>query len=216
MKLFSTLLFASIVLFACQKEVNTQENDAPETPSTKDYIITTEGSYWVYENYSVDVNGTETALEGLDTITCLGTETINGVAYTVYGTSYNPLFNTYLRDSNGFVIDQYGNVNFSLNNVGEVFSSRDVSSLVHEEVKVEKVNQDLSTEAGAFETVHVKATYAYLDGSPFNACSQTSVPLNTYYTKGVGKVWIEYAYLTELQGSCTHRVRKLKSYYIAK
>ncbi|SFT52493.1 hypothetical protein SAMN05216474_1078 [Lishizhenia tianjinensis] len=216
MKLYSILFLAALALFSCKKEIEESNSTSFEQPSTKDYLITTAGSYWVYDNYKVDGNGVETSLNTLDTIKCLGTEVIEGKEYAVFYRSFNPYFNLYLRDSNGYVIDQHGKVNFSMNKVGEVFSSREISGLINEEVKVASVDQDLSTQAGAFETVHIEAKYSYLDGTTFNACGGQSVALNTYYTKGVGKVWMEYGYIVELENTCSYRVRKLKEYSIAK
>lgn len=214
MKLLSALILTSLVLFSCKKEVEVMFDENVEN-STKDFLITTEGSYWVYDNYTVDVKGNETSENKTDTIRCLGTELIDGKEYAVFYQSFNPFFHLYLRDSNGYVIDQHGKVNFSLENRGEVYSSQEISGLVNEEVKVVSVDQDLSTQAGAFETVHVVAKYSYLDGSVLNGCSNQEVTLNTYYTKGVGKVWMEYGYLVELENTCTYHVRKLRTYSIA-
>ncbi|MDX1444956.1 hypothetical protein [Lishizhenia sp.] len=214
MKLLSALILTSLVLFSCKKEVKEMVDENKEN-STKDYLITTEGSYWVYDNYTVDGNGIETSENKTDTIKCLGTEMIEGKEYAVFYQSFNPYFHLYLRDSNGYVIDQHGKVNFSLEKRGEVYSAQEVSGLINEEVRVVSVDQDLSTQAGAFETVHVEAKYTYLDGSSFNGCSNQELALNTYYTKGVGKVWMEYGYIVELENSCTYHIRKLKTYSIA-
>lgn len=215
MKRLSTLFFSVLILFSCQKEIEMNDKESTLEFNTKDYIIATEGSYWVYENYTVDVNGVEELLPELDTIKCLGYEELNGEQYIKYYKSYNPLFHSYMRDSNGYVVDQFGKVQFTLKNQGEVFNSGEISGLLNQEVSVKNVNQDLSIEAGSFETVNVEAVYSYLDGSSFNACNEQEVRFNTYYTKGVGKVWIEYGYSTELINECKHRIRKLKSYHIA-
>ena len=89
----------------------------PPAPITNpDFLPDTDSNYWVYDVYRVDTSGTETLL-GRDTMT-VSDSVFNSNTYKVYTYKLLPnsprINQTFMRDSSGYMIDQFGKVMFAV------------------------------------------------------------------------------------------------------
>ena len=74
-------IILSILAFSCKKESDSTEECSGESGIQDDYMPLEIGNYWVYNYCIVDTLGVKDCGGVLDTITVVGTETINGINY---------------------------------------------------------------------------------------------------------------------------------------
>ena len=202
-----------LVLTACKKEnvggLVQQENADYEFPQE-------EGIYWVYNWYSVDSNGVEMSLNQVDSVFILGDTVINGNTYAIYKGNFmgSDYFNSYLRDSSGFIVDQHGNVSFTYVDFNTIYNSGSEPGFWDYYGRYLEGTFNVSVPAGAFETIAAEYYVYSPDGSSINACDDTEYSFKTHYVSGIGEVQKETAFFGEFQSACKKRVRRLVDYYI--
>ena len=112
------LLFLAIIglIFTSCKKDDTAENQSLPEP-TKDYMQLKIGNYWVYHRHMMDTN--KSSIDEIDSLVITGDTTINSKQY-FKKTSYLQGGTSYLRDSNGYLVNHLGKILFSDHDFGTV------------------------------------------------------------------------------------------------
>jgi hypothetical protein len=197
-----TVVFTLFILtvFSCNK---TAEETKPE--SVTDYFPMKIGSYWVYQHYRVDLNGNSTKLPLVDSIVVANDTTINDKKYFVFeGTDYfrkgkNWSILGIFRDSSNCIVNQNGEVKFSLANFTDTlreavltYDSREYAQIIY---KMIPSDIHVSVPAGKFKALNFRGTFmANTDFIPSSI--ENPRYLNNFYSKGVGLVAKNYFYFT--------------------
>lgn len=213
MKKIPALIALSLIAISCKKEKEIIPQPAPNNSSYS--YITTAGSYWVYDRYQVDSLGNEVLQPDKDTVRLVG-DTIIG-SYTYHKFEIEQwLENDYVsfqRDSSGFIVNNYGNILYSFNNVNMLLHTYDdgpyrISYSID-------LNENVSTNYGIKNACVRYKEVTQIDGTAINNCDDLSARFNEYYVSGIGVVQTEIEYLNSMVGNCSKKRSKLSSYYIA-
>ena len=223
MKLSSLFFCLSLIfLVSCstddaQQETNTVDEEPQEVNSN--FYALTVGNTWTYENFYLDFNTGEYNSRGRqDIITITGTTILNDNEFFVFESEiYNELGELqreeifYQRDSLGYLIDGVGNILFSTNIVGELytkFNLRDENNEVAFVVEGTLIinNRVLDLEAGLFYPV-VNEYYA-TQGNNENPDSGREY---VYYADGIGLLQYDISTVTSFPH---YREMRLKSYTV--
>jgi hypothetical protein len=121
--------------------------------------------------------------------------------------------NWYERDSSGFIVDQFGKIQYSYLTGGGIFSTVNDSDY---KVQLQYYpSTTLSIDAGNFSPVKVVLTaFSRIDQTPVNACGDSVVYLASYYASGVGLLRRETGFYSEIIQMCKKRVSTLIDYHI--
>jgi hypothetical protein len=173
-----------IFIFSCKKEIVTPSCESPITGS---YIPMSVGSYWIYQWYEIDSLGTEELLEGK-------TDTVTIVKDTFIQTSiYKKIkeVNSYIlpgnvikfrRDSLGFLVNPRNDIYFSSSNFTDTLRI-DSNTNFKAIFKMEIPSAPIETTAGVFECLNFQGEI-----TPFLPVDWSTQLINTYYSRGVGKI----------------------------
>ena len=121
MKKLSVLIMMGLLLVSCNKNDNNEINNEPI--SIPDYTPMQVGYFWVYEHVRVDSLGNETPLPYIQDSAYISKDTIiRGNKYFKFHRRTFGVFpnREYLRDSNGFLVNEKGMVLFSSDNFEDV------------------------------------------------------------------------------------------------
>lgn len=192
-----------------------------EVPSAKpeDNITTllvgNAGSYWVYEWFSYDTNGTRSKLFWLDTITVIGDTVLNGMHFQhIHGTFGGEPIDKFLRDSSTCIVNYTGQISYCGNKTfGTSYKDYDQSGYIKRAFTLNSDKNKVSVPAGAFDCVSRSEHFMNSDGSWFTACDSILV-LNNFYALGVGEVLRQYGNLNLLRKKCTYYEMQLSDYKI--
>lgn len=188
-------------LVSCEKNNPGTGNDDPAQANTVDYFPLSIGNSWVYQNVDIDPLGQETVRPEKDSVIISRDTLINDKLYYVFeGTSYP--FNgrkwgviDIVRDSAGYIVNQFGEVEFSLLNFTDTLHLE--REMIQDEVlftlsyRMENENASASVPAGVFDVVNYKGTVVSekeMEGIP------NPRYINNLYARGVGKVLKSYFY----------------------
>jgi hypothetical protein len=212
MKKLFLLVCTAVLLFSCQKEE--PKPSEPTEPALKaNYLPLKTGNYWVYQRYHVDTFGNET-LSVTDSVIVKGDTIIRNNKYYVLENFMGnaPRYNTFLRDSSEYIVNEKGVICFSATNFTDILSFREEyggGNLIYTlSYKMEKVDNPVTVPAGIFEDVLDFKGTAIL---PQSDGSSITKEINNQYAKNVGKIFevIHYA-----NSSFSHEKRKLIRYYV--
>jgi hypothetical protein len=187
------------------------DNELPTSSSSSINLVTTSGSYWVYDWFEIDSNGVETKKGMRDSIFISGDTLINSKTYIKYdGVQFDKFNNRLLRDSAGFIVNQNGLVLW-----GTTVSQLSEHSTVDFTVtsKMTSLNESISVPAGTFNTVLKTNTACYDDGRPFTKCSQCW-DSKSYYKPGLGVIAAQTAYIGTINNECKYLEKRLVEYNI--
>ncbi len=193
----------TLVIVSCENTDPAAGTDDPEQVIKAGYFPLTIGSSWVYQNVDIDPLGQEKVRVETDSVLISKDTLIDGKLYYVFEGSNYP-FNggrwgilDILRDSMGYIVNQYGVVKFSFNNFTDTLH---VKKEVHEDeilftlsYRMEKGNVSCSVPAGAFDVINFKGTLVStreIEGIP------NPRYLNTMYAEGVGNVLKTYFFFS--------------------
>lgn len=179
-----TLSFILFLIFSCKKE---SVEPTCESQATGSYLPMSVGSYWIYQWYEVDSLGVEELMEGkLDTITILKDTLIGGDIYKKIEENNSQIFSTkvtkFRRDSLWFLVDPLNNIYFSFSNFTDTLkiTNNNNFKIIF---KMEIPNAPIETIAGIFDCLNFQGKV-----TPFLPVDWSSKNVNTYYSRGVGKV----------------------------
>jgi hypothetical protein len=189
-----------LLITSCNKE----ESNLIINPVDKaNYFPLKVGNYWIYEHYDIDSLGNETYKNKTDSIILIRDTIIKGNQYFVLeGTNYQ--FNggnwgivDILRDSSGYIVNEKGQIKFSLDNFNDTLTSKieviNNDTLYIVTFKMEKTINKVVVPAGEFEVLNFKGTVL-----TFNPNQGIMNPryLNNYFADNVGKILETYFYLS--------------------
>ena len=196
------LLFVVVVMFffnSCEKD---DSNVIIDSVEKSDYFPLEIGNYWIYNHYYIDSLGIENEINQTDSIVVTNDTIINDNQYFVLeGTNYP--FHTgrweiidILRDSNGYLINEKGDIKFSADNFTDVLASKielyDNDTLYILTYQMEKIINPVTVPAGEFEVLNFKGIVTTSE----NWCG-VKYPryIDNLYADHVGKVYETYFYL---------------------
>lgn len=184
----NALYLSSLMLLcfcACKKEKDAEPTPAAVTPtSTTNYYPLTVGSYWIYERFQMDTNGIETVVS-VDSSYISGDTIINGDTFTVFvGTFIDPAGIYCRRDSAGYILDQYGVIQFSSTNYTDTLRVGSTPGYYTFFYKmISPVN--ISTPAGTFLASDFLAT---INITQPGYLWDTTRYIHNYYSDGIGLI----------------------------
>ncbi len=203
-------LLISLILFSCQKDVAIPESHGhggTVTPVVP-FIPLTIGSFWVYNYYQVDTNGSESYMN-TDTVIIIKDSIINEKKYAVFKGSYEQKCNycfEFKRDSSGYLVDEMGLIRFSTTNFTdtlEKFILDPYGGILY--YKMNHKDSTISVPAGHFITSECER----VEYIPFS--SPKAQHSGAFFSYGVGIVKNRLKYF----GPPNYYDSKLVSYYIA-
>lgn len=183
------LLLAILSLFSCK-----QEDDLLPTEDIDFYALTV-GNTWIYDNYSIDIDGTTTQLTRKDTMSITAETIINGETYFLFeGTQFGTPQSYYRRDSSGFLVDETGTIFFSSTafnqelkrdtlNIGNVVGLVNSFSISNTQI-------DITTDAGTFNCYNFKGEIMALDPDYPHGTRES----DHFYSPTIGLIWEELPY----------------------
>ncbi|TVR79382.1 MAG: hypothetical protein EA412_06635 [Chitinophagaceae bacterium] len=203
-----------IFLSACKKEDKPVNEDPADTHHFE--IVTSPGSYWVYDVYNIDSLGNETIKPKQDTVYLIGDTLINGYSYAIYEGGYFGMKRTQvLRDSTGYLVSENGTIMMSYTN------SSDTLDLFEDQLNsyisfiiMDETDHSIDVPAGSFDVKRSLNTYFRPDGTDFTACNPTHT-FNTYYASGIGEVLSQTSFYNNITSNCSYLERRLAYFYLA-
>ena len=185
---------ALLLLASCQKKEETTNPENSPNVEDPNYFPMKIGSYWVYENYKIDPDGTETKLPDLDSIVILRDSLINNNNYFIFEGNSSPYSSwkilSILRDSSGFIVNPKGEIVFStiypsdtLNTDIELQNNDTIFAIYY---IMDGTSYNISTPAGNFEALKTNGIiYMQRDDSEY--LIKDNRELNYFYSPNIGK-----------------------------
>lgn len=196
-----------ITLFVLQSCKDNDGDTRPSLPSFK--LVSSVGSYWLYEWYYIDTIGNEKYLR-TDSIYIAGDTTINGNTYIVMkGNGFNNNEVNYQRDSLGFVINSKGDILWDKSSTG-IFRRLEESE-ISLEWSITSLSSDIEVPAGKFRTIERTTKACYNSGQPLTHCD-TCQKERAYFSEGLGVVFERTAYI--VNNDCSYLEGRLIRYLI--
>ena len=216
---------ALIALVGCRKDDPPQNTITPE-PTPGAYLINTPGTYCLYQWYSIDSTGTATQLTTTDSMFIAGDTVLNGATYTHWeGTYYGVQTHRYFRDSSGSIIDQNGTILWSYATAYDTVNVSNVNPGMVTYSIIQSFNNPLFTmPAGIWgqdtlsggnlqSPFELQQHYYTTNGTPFTPCDSAWIT-HTGYMDGLGELYSQTAFMSQLQQNCTYMERRLVYYRI--
>jgi len=204
--LFPTIFF--LFIFSCKKE---QVIPTCESQVVESYTPMSVGSYWIYQWYQVDSIGTEELLvDKIDTITILKDTLIGTSIYKKIKENNSflsiPKTIKYRRDSLGFLVDPLNNIYFSASNFIDTLkvANNNNFKIIY---KMDIPTEPVVTTAGTFDCLNFRG-----EVTPFITVDWDVEFINTYYSKGVGKIQENTFYFSN--ANVSQFQRRLVEYYL--
>jgi hypothetical protein len=182
---FALLILVSAV--SCKKDNIDPNPPADPAPETANGFPLTIGSYWIYENTTIDTNNVETVNVSNPSDSCYisGDSVIGGKTYLVFvGTIANENAVFFRRDSSGYMVDNYGKIYYSKTNFTDVLQSGSVPGYVDYSYKMVGPLTSVSVPAGVFPSYDFQGILVFTSAYPWDNPRYT----HSYYAGGVGLV----------------------------
>lgn len=183
---------------SCRKEPEIV--DLVGSPSIENYNPYTIGNYWVYEVYRIDTNNNEINQHYLDSVWVSGDSLINGISYSVIegNNKFRDAGNgwgtkSFVRDSMGYLINELGQIQFSLNNYSDTLFTEEFSGIFSVFYKMERLPYTVQVPSGTYSNV-LNFKGIVFEYNPPVGFAQTRY-LHNYYAPGVGKVLEAFFYV---------------------
>lgn len=193
MKKLIVIAGALFLFYSCENNDLIESNETTQS----EYLPMSVGNYWVYEILQVDVDGTETLLSKLDSMTISKDTIIDGETYyrldhyecQSYDTSYIDSF--FYKDSVKHLISSEGRMLFAENNFTDTLfkyaHKRDLDTLYTVSGLMEKVDDGFIVPSGSFnEILNVKST---VNCNPDYTSIDNPRYTDKYYAKGIGVIF---------------------------
>jgi len=179
-----TISILLLFIFSCKKETVIPPC---ESQIVRSYFPMEVGSYWIYQWVEIDSSGMEELLDGkIDTVTIVKDTLIGTSSYKKIQENNSfitaPIVIKFRRDSLGFLIDPNNNIYFSSSNFTDTLRIVNTSNfkIIY---KMEAPNAPIETIAGIFDCLNFQGEVTSF--VPVNWSTQL---INTYYSRGVGKI----------------------------
>jgi len=188
---------STVTILGCSKEeIIEVENTPSSSNQSTAHMPLAIGNYWIYDTYSIDTLGNETLSNTSDSAFIARDTIINGATYYLVEGDFNARIavGSYLRNEENSLVNFYGSILFTTNNIGSIFS-RDTISIgggeyIYLSTWVNTQSASITVPAGTFN--------AY-DKETEVVATQTEYPwgtrsFHTYYNKNVGAILNQYYY----------------------
>lgn len=212
-KVVLLVTFVGILLFGSCRKDKTQEIGEDQTPSVE--LVTTPGSWWKYQWYTIDSVGNATLKPEKDCLYVAGDTLIANQLYTHYKGDYYVYedFNWYWRDSMGFLVNQNGMILLSpeqmLDSVGYTPGNQyDIYTISN------GIASNYQVPEGSFEVIESQLHYHNTDQSPFTNCEDVWIN-STRFSRGNGVISFQTGLISQVQNQCSFDESRLTDYYIA-
>jgi len=174
------LLIAVIGLFSsCNKD--NPENNLEPIPA-KDYMQLEIGNYWVYHRHMVDTN--KMSIDEIDSLVITGDTSINGKQY-FKKTSYLQGGTSYLRDSNGYLVNHLGEILFSDHVFGTVLRTDSIGpGLAVAEYSMIEGDTTIDVPSGSYKALDFRGTVTAIDPNYPHGINYTYY----FYADGFGMI----------------------------
>ena len=181
----------------------------PDVRPSSFNLVTTPGSYWIYQWYRIDTLGLETPTFQ-DSIYVVGDTVINNNTFTLYaGTEFNQSAYEIYRDSLGFIVNSKGVKLWNKNAIGPFSSnSNDVAT---SEASMINNNSTITVPAGTFASLEKSSTFCLINGNPVTPCAQCFTGTSNY-VEGVGEIIRQVTFVGSQD--CSQLERRLIRYKI--
>jgi hypothetical protein len=203
-KILIITLFTFLFLQSCKDDDYPVEIIAPSAG-----LITTAGSYWVYQWYDKDTSGNETIKNIRDSIYVKGDTTINNSVYTIYdGTYLGSQQINYYKDSMGYVVNSDGEILWNSIDTGVL--KIETSNQFSFTTRITDLSHAIQILGASYFAVKKTNTACRLDGGPVTECNTCQSEME-YYVKDLGVVLAQTAYI----GDCNRLDKRLVRYKIS-
>jgi len=188
---FLVVVFALMVFSACSK-VEDEVIIHPEDPNSTYYPMSI-GSYWIYDEYVYD--SIQPKPTGKTDSTYIASDTtIDGKKYFVYRSSSSPLWSLVMRDSSGYLVDNYGVIYFNSKAIGDTIFKKgnfnQTGDTIYFQYRVMyKVGYVVDVPAGHFTKVKDARYTQYFPKAISTPKRRISF---NYYAKDVGLIYRTY------------------------
>lgn len=213
MKHLLLVALLGLSLFSCKKD-----KDGPASSSgANDFVVqTAEGSWWVYDWYTIDTNGTASPTSMRDSVYVSKDTTVRGHRYAMIEGTFlgQPGFTRTERDSNGFIVSAEGNIHYTYTRFGSVYAEGDFFGFIRWRDRMHD-GVDVQVSAGSFGTVESRRTHYHASGFPINNCGDSTFVFSTWYATGIGQVKQTTGYYTSIQNCGSTLEARLTNYFIA-
>ena len=179
------LLFLAIIgmIFTSCKKDNTSENQSPPEP-TKDYMQLKIGNYWVYHRHMTDTTKAVTAIDEIDSLVITGDTMIDGLEYFKKKSFYQG-GTSYLRDSNGYLVDHLGKILFSDHDFGTILRTDSIGpGLAVAEYSMLEADTTINVPSGSYQALDYRGTVTALDPNYPHGINYTYY----FYADGFGMI----------------------------
>lgn len=167
-----------------------------------DYFPLKIGNYWIYNVYKIDEAGDEILLNYTDSVVVVRDTIIRGNHYFIMERKQSILepnsrtTEVMLRDSSGYLVNEYGIIQFSATNFTDILYSisetgGDGTLIYSASYMMEKVTDHVVVPAGVFEALAYKGKYIVYHGDSIYARRETCA----FYAKRVGMIQNDIAFL---------------------
>jgi len=184
-------LLLSLVFSACKKE----ESPDPPVPVTyPNFSQLSTGNYWVYERFSIDPSGNETALGIYDSCYIEKDTIINDLSYYKFirSSNFGSFFDyRFVRDSLHYLVNHEGQILFSSQNFTDTFYygyeivPNSTDTIYKKVVKMAGKDFTVNTPAGSFQTYKLRNTINfYPNWTTINATRH----YDKHFTENIGIV----------------------------
>lgn len=219
MKYITLILFILPILFSCSKDKeNTPQPIAPSnSPPQNVSLVTTVGSYWVYNWYKIDSTNTETLMGNKDSVYVVGDTLINGKVHTVYKGSYfgGSVQTNFFLDSSGYVVKN-GRKLFTYSDFGTNYNFYcEVGNYYCRYETTYNSTIQKSVPAGNFDVIDAQVSFYMPDSSWFSACDSVWISHNFYDKNNGFEVSSQFGFISPLKTQCVYYERRLVDYHIA-
>jgi hypothetical protein len=179
--LFITLI-SVVALAACNKNNSEDELSPVQTP---DYMQLKIGNYWVYEKYTIDSDGIENPIWGeTDSSIITGDTMIDNIKY-YKKLSVNQEHMSYLRNSNGYLVNLEGEVLFSENDFSNIIRVDTIGpGLAYIEYMMHDEDSSINVPIGTYPVIEMRGKVTPLDPQYPHGINYT----HYFYADGMGLI----------------------------
>ncbi|MEE4257440.1 MAG: hypothetical protein V2I47_10410 [Bacteroidales bacterium] len=178
-RVFLILIATSMVLVSCKKDENSEMTD-PVIKS--DYMQLKIGNYWVYHRHMTNTN--KSSIDEIDSLVITGDTMIDGKQYFKKKSFYQG-GTSYLRDSNGYLVDHLGKIMFSDHDFGHILRTDSIGpGLAVAEYSMIKGDTTIVVPSGSYPALDYRGKVTALDPNYPHGINYTYY----FYADGFGMV----------------------------
>jgi hypothetical protein len=176
------VVIATMIIVSCKK--NDSENELKPV-QTSNYMQLKIGNYWVYEKYTIDSAGIENPVWGdPDSSIITGDTMIDNTMYFTKLSANNGNI-SFLRDSNGYLVNLAGEVLFSENDFSNIIRIDTIGpGLAYIEYMMHDDDSSINIPLGTYPVIEMRGKVISLDPQYPHGINYT----HYFYADGMGQI----------------------------